>query len=197
MALVLLACSLSVTSGCAGPWLGGKSCCCCHRNPAIPDRFPLGSVNRAHYHAMQTNGEAADFILHRNDFVGETAELTPNGKDHVLEIAARMRSAPFPVLVERSEHNSNPQLDADRRVTVASVLGDLGNGDADQRTIVATPYGRGITSMEGQIDYGHFLFNGRGGFGNNLFGGFGGGFSGGFGGGIAGGIGGGSFGFGR
>ena len=36
----------------------------------IPDRFPLGAVERAHFHTMQTNGEAGDFILYQHDFVG-------------------------------------------------------------------------------------------------------------------------------
>lgn len=180
----LLAAALPLMAGCCGTsfpvW----------RSASIPDRYPIGSVVRAHYQAMQTNGEAADFILHRNDFVGETAELTPDGRDRVLEIAARMRSAPFPVVVERSENNSSPQLDAERRQMVALVLSDLGNPDADQRTFVSPAYGRGLASVEGETDYYRFIYS-RGGFGgqnngfnngtNNSFGGFGGFGAGGFG----------------
>lgn len=164
------------------------------RHMAIPDRQPLGSVNRAHYHTMQANAEAADFILHDHDFVGSTAELTPGGKDHIVEIAMRMRSAPFPVIVQRSMNNSDPELDAYRRNLVAQILADMGNPDADQRTFVATPYGRPQNSREAETDYYRFVFS-RGGFGN--FGnGFGGGFGGGgFGGGGGGGFGGGGFGF--
>lgn len=186
MAAALLAAN---ASGCAIPviawkpvlWHGSRS-------HAIPDRYPLGSIERAHFHNMQTNAEATDFVMHINDFVGETAELTPDGKDHILEVAARMRSAPFPVLVERTENNSNPQLDSDRRATVAMVLSDLGNPDADQRTFVSPAYGPGINSMEGQMDYFRFIGS-RGAWGNNN--GFGNGFGGGFGGG------GGGWGFGR
>ena len=74
----------------------------------MPDVYPLGAVNRAHYETMQANGQAAEFILHQNDFVGSTSELSPAGKDHVLEIAARARTMPFPVLIERSENNTSP-----------------------------------------------------------------------------------------
>ncbi|MBI3860285.1 MAG: hypothetical protein HY290_00155 [Planctomycetia bacterium] len=166
-------------AGCTGgPWaLPGW------RSHAIPDRYPLGAVERAHFHTMQTNGEAGDFILHQMDFVGDTAELNDDGRDRIQEIAARLQSTPFPVLVERSENNANPQLDAERRQMVALVLRDLGNPDADQRTYVATAYGRGNTSMESQIDYFRYIYS-RGGFGgftgggnngtNNSFGGFGG-----------------------
>lgn len=161
--------------------LGG---CLHRRSMAIPDVEPLGSVVRAHYHTMQTNAEAADFILHDHEFVGNTAELTSSGKDHIVEIAARMRSAPFPVIVERSENNSDPELDAFRRDLVAQILTDFGNPDAQQRTFVSPAYGRGQNSRESEIDYYRFI-NSRGGFGNfgNNFGnGFGASGFGGFGG---------------
>src|SRR5580704_11953954 len=82
--------------------MGIVSGCALCRSPAIPDRYPLGAVERAHFHTMQTNGEAGDFILHQMDFVGDTAELNNDGRDHIQEIAARLQSTPFPVLVERT-----------------------------------------------------------------------------------------------
>jgi hypothetical protein len=119
----------------------------------VPDRYPLGSVNRAHYQTMEANAEAADFILHRNEFVGETTELTPYGKDHILEIAARARCAPFPILVERSENNSNPTLDDRRRSTLAQALVGKGVTDAQERTIIAPAYGKGFTGAEAEANY--------------------------------------------
>ena len=54
---------------------------------------------------------------------------------------------------------------------------DLGNPDADQRTVVSQPYGNGINSMEGEMDNGQFRrirgFNNGGNFGGG--GGIGGG----------------------
>jgi uncharacterized membrane protein YgcG len=135
---------------------------------------------------MQTNGEAVDFLLYRNDFVGETAELSPAGKDKIMEIAARMRSAPFPVLVERSENNSNPELDAFRRNLVAQILTDHGNPDADQRTIVSNTYGPGYNSIQAEYNYYRYLYTSFGTNNGNNGGGFGGGSGGGFGGGGAG-----------
>lgn len=156
------------------------------RSRAIPEQLPLGVINRAHYQAMETNAEAVDFILYDHDFVLNTAELTSDGKDKILEIAARMRSAPFPVIVERSENNSDPELDAYRRNLIAQILTDLGNPDADQRTVVSTAYGPGYNSIEAQRDW--YLHIGGGGGGLNQFGGgFGGGIGGGFGGGFGGG----------
>lgn len=178
-AVTLTAVSIAGCTTCCGwPWY--KPHC---RSNAIPETYPLGSVNRAHYHTMETNGEAADFIIHRNEFVGYTAELTPYGKDHIVEIAARMSSAPFPVIIERMENNSDPELDEHRRNIIAQVLHNFGNTDADQRTFVSQSYGIGINSREAEFDYNRFMFS-RGFGGGNFGGGFGGGGSnGGFGGG--------------
>ncbi len=158
------------------------------RSRAIPEQLPLGVINRAHYQAMETNAEAVDFVLYDHDFVLNTAELTSDGKDKILEIAARMRSAPFPVIVERSENNSDPELDAFRRNLIAQILTDLGNPDSDQRTVVSTTYGPGYNSIEAQRDW--YLHISGGGGGNQFGGGFGGGIGGGFGGGGGGGFGG-------
>jgi hypothetical protein len=177
-------CGNSCNTGCGGCGTGcgfwGSCCLNPHtwRHPAIPETLPLGSTVRAHYHTMEANGEASDFIIHDHEFAGNTAELTPSGRDHIAEVGARMRSTPFPVLIERSENNSDPELDAHRRQIVAQVLYSMGNPDADQRTIVAQAYGKGLNSQEAEFDYYNFLYT-RGGFGgggfNNQgnFGGFG------------------------
>ena len=135
---------------------------------SVPETYPLGSVSRAHYHTMQTNAEAADFILHRSDFTGSTAALTPYGRDRILEIAARLRNAPFPVLVERSENNSDPELDEHRRNIIAQILFDHGIPEADQRVFVSPAYGRGLNSREAEFDYYQSIYSrGRNGNGNN------------------------------
>ncbi len=160
------------------------------KSNAIPETLPLGSTVRSHYQVMESNAEASDFILHRHDFVGQTAVLTPDGKDKILEIAARMPSTPFPVVVERSENNSNPELDALRRNLVAQVVTDLGNQDGQQRTVVSTSYGPGYTGTRAEQTYYQHIYSGGGGLNNNNnnnggggFGGGGGGFGGGGGGG--------------
>lgn len=163
---------LASLSGCCcgrsfcGGWGGGGCQVANHSRNMVPQVYPLGSVFRAHMHTEQTNAEATDFVFNLVHFTGETAHLTPDGKDHLMEVAARMRSAPFPVLIERTPNNANPTLDAERRVVVARYLADLGNPDADQRTIVAVPYDRGFNSFEGEADY-YTNFNFRGNNNNN------------------------------
>ncbi len=86
-----------------------------------------------------------------------------------MEIAARMPSTPFPVLVQRSDNNSDPELDVLRRNLVVRVLTDLGAHDAERRTVVSQPYSNGINAVEGEQDYGRFRMsrrNGNNGGGN-------------------------------
>lgn len=145
------------------------------RSLSIPDKYPLGSIVRTHYHQMETNGEAFDFILHRNEFVDFTGELNAFGLDHLLEIAARARSAPFPILIERSENNSDPELDQHRRQMVALMLSQMGIPNAQNRVVVSQSYAPGINGDEAQSTFFRFLDNDDGGNGNGGVGGGGGG----------------------
>jgi uncharacterized membrane protein YgcG len=151
------------------------------RSLAIPDVYPLGSTVRAHYHQMETNGEAVDFVINRNEFIGSTAELNSSGLDHVLEIAARARRDPFPIIVERSENNSDPELDQHRRQMVAWILTEKGVQNAVSRTVVSQAYDPGMNGSPAEDAYYRFISNGNNG---NSFGGGGGSGGGGFGGGI-------------
>lgn len=173
-------------SGCAMPCLCVPSIPLPHfgangfgleRTMSIPDMVPLGAISRAHWHTMETNAEASDFVFHRNEFVDDSTELSPYGRDHIAEVAARMSSAPFPILVQRSMNNADPELDAARRNLIVQVLTDLGNPDADQRTVVSQPYSDGMHALEGESDYSRFR-NSRGNIngGNQNNGNAGGGF---------------------
>lgn len=185
-------CSPSYSSGCQVPvgrsssstfdtmWPFGKNHYPATRY-AIPDVMPLGSIVRSHWHVMETNAEASDFIIYRCEFVDNSSELTPAGQSHIAEIAARMPSTPFPVIVQQTQNNSDPELDQIRRDLVIRVLSDLGAPDVARRTFVSQPYGKGINSMEAEQDYGRFRSfrrnnTGNGGGGGGANGGGGGGF---------------------
>lgn len=174
-----IACVLN-TVGCIKPTLQFvPTTLAMRRSLAIPDKYPLGSVVRTHYHQMETNGEAFDFIIHRNEFVDFTGELNAFGMDHLLEIAARAPSAPFPILIERSENNSDPELDQHRRQMVALILTRMGVTNAQTRVVVSQSYAPGLNGDEAQDTYFRFLNNNnRNGAGGGGFGGGGGGFGG-------------------
>ena len=94
-------------------------------NPVDPP-FPLGQVTDAFWDTQQTNAEAADFIFYDHEFRNDTAEFTPAGWDHLLQVAVRLPHVPFPVVIERYENNYKPSLDARRRATVLGGLAQIG-----------------------------------------------------------------------
>lgn len=167
--------SLLSTFGCL-LWVG------CHGHvpheqmlgPPYDHPFPLGQVSDAHWETQQTNAEAADFIFYDHEFVGHTEELTQGGKRHLLQIALRLNHVPFPVVVEQSPQNRDPQLDAQRRLTVLDALRQLGVPIPDERVVVAPAFAEGLSAIEGEQAYSSTLSGGFGGGGGGR-GGFGGG----------------------
>lgn len=138
----LAVCSLAIFAvGCANC----QQCDVVCEDPGVPMMHPLGVVSQAHYNAMQANGEAADFVMHSGEFEEGSSELNAAGRDHILEIGARMGGTPFPVIVERGE---SVELDVLRRDLVTRVLSDLGNSDAGQRTMISRAYSDGMSGVE-------------------------------------------------
>jgi hypothetical protein len=182
--LVLLAsftssgCVLNKCGGCGlgGGGLGGGGLGSRRgeNGPGYDRPFPLGQVTDAHWETMQTNAEAADFIFYDHEFVGDTAELAPGGKDHLMQVALRLEHVPFPVVVERSPHNARPQLDKLRRVTIFEQLARLGSDDVEDRVIIAPAFAEGFTAIEGEQAYRQTIGNSFGGGAGRRFGGQGG-----------------------
>ena len=149
------------------------------RGPAYDRPFPLGQVTDSFWETQQTNAEASDFVFYDHEFVGETEELAPGGKKHLVQVALRLPQVPFPIVVEQSAYNRKPQLDRKRRQVIVNDLTRLGlDLDAvDQRVVIAPAFAPGITAMEGESAYYRTLdsggFGGGGGVGRR-FGGRGG-----------------------
>jgi len=142
--------------------------------PGYDRPFPLGQVTDAFWETQQTNAEAADFIFYDHEFAGNTAELAPGGKDHLMQVALRLEHVPFPVVVERSPHNARPQLDHIRRVTIVEQLTRLGSDDVEDRVIIAPAFAEGFTAIEGEQAYRQTIGNSFGGGAGRRFGGQGG-----------------------
>lgn len=146
--------------------------------PVYDRPFPLGQVTDAHWETMQTNAEAADFIFYDHEFVGQTAELTPLGRKHLLSVALRLEHVPFPIVVEESPRGENPQLDESRRQTIVNQLAQLGldRQMIEARTVVAPAFSEGLSAIEGEAAYYRTLMDGN--YGAGSYGGLGRGFGG-------------------
>ncbi|MCA9003872.1 MAG: hypothetical protein KDA70_01265 [Planctomycetaceae bacterium] len=151
---------------------------------------PLGTISDDIWQKQEENGEASDFVIVESEFVGATAKLNAAGEDHIKQIAVRMGSTPFPVVVqpssmtvrESSEYkfpvHGNDDLDMHRRDVIVKMLQAMNVQDADERVVVAPAFTPGFEGFEAYRAYSNGFMN----RGNNGGGGFGGGF-GGFGGG--------------
>lgn len=184
-ALIALLAVLSLTSaGCWGRRFG--------RGGATPPPPPvLGHSVDPHFQKQEEAGESQDFVIYDHEFYEDTPRLTPDGEDHLRQIAARAGETPFPIIVEMSKStpneatqheypiSANPELDMRRVQVVVRSLSLMGVSNAQTRVVVAPALSPGYTSFEGERAY------------NTGIGGWGGGFGGGFGGG---GFGGGGFG---
>jgi len=172
--LLTVACCAAAT-GCWGPRVTHEQL----RGPAYDRPFPLGQVTDSFWETQQTNAEASDFIFYDHEFEGDTDALTHAGKKHLLQVAMRMMHVPFPVVVEQSVHNREPDLDRWRRQTIINELMQLGVDCADQRVVISPALARGITAQEGEAAYYRTFTGEKGDFGGGAgrrFGGRGGAF---------------------
>lgn len=153
---------------------------------------PLGTISDDIWQKQEENGEASDFVIVESEFVGSTAKLNAAGEDHIKQIAVRMASTPFPVVIQPSSMSvaqsseykypihGNDDLDMHRRNVIVKMLQAMNVQDADERVVVApafTPGFEGFEAYRAYINGFRNNYNGRGGYGG--FGGFGSGFGGG------------------
>jgi hypothetical protein len=141
--------------------------CAADRTYPPHDRpFPVGQVTDAHWETQQTNAEASDFVFFEHEFVKDQAALAPGGKRHLEQLALRLDHVPFPVVIEQTPYNKNPQLDAARRKLIVENLARLGMPNTDSRVVIANAFPEGRTSIEAQGTYFRgILMNGMGGGG--------------------------------
>jgi hypothetical protein len=148
-----------------------------------PTPAPLGALSDPVFQNQIANAERSDFVVYQHEFQGQTEMLNTFGKDHVKQIAYRLRSGQdAQVLVERSMMSAregtefgyrvhpDPELDMRRRDIVVRSLLAMGVADADQRVVVAPALTPGFTADEAESAY----RTGLGGWGGGPGGGFGG-----------------------
>lgn len=151
---------------------------------------PIGTISDSVWQQQETNAEASDFVIHEHEWNGNTVDLNLAGKEHVKQIAARVASTPFPILIERSSMSVDPEsrfkypvnndesLDLARRDFVISALNQMGVYDAHDKVVVSPALTPGYTGFQARGAYsrGMSLRGGGGGFGGGGGGGGGGGF---------------------
>jgi hypothetical protein len=157
----LLLAGVVFSSGCCFDSFCGRGGRAAGDGPSYDRPFPLGQVTDSFWETQQTNAEAADFTFFDHEFKGNTAELAPGAKKHLMQVALRLEHVPFPVVVEESPHNGRPQLDKARQKTIVEQLARLGVPEAEKRVVIAPAFAEGFTAVEGEAAYYHTLNNGQ------------------------------------
>ena len=97
---------LITSSGCCGGLFGTNSWQTTSRS-MISESYPLGSVNRAHYHAMETDPRGHGLCLQSQRICGRDVR-TDSRRQRPSPRSGVHADAPFPVVIEQSENNANP-----------------------------------------------------------------------------------------
>ena len=165
--------------------------------PPPPGAYTLNYLNR-----QADKAEADDFAIYYNEWAHGTVEFGPFGTTHIEQIAKRLPSVSFPVVIQPVVPDEKDpdgvskarELNAARKARVIDLLTTAKIENAKDRVIVAYPTAEGLFGEEGERIYPQMIQNqgggggglgGQGGFGGGGFGGGGGGFGGGgFGGGF-------------
>jgi hypothetical protein len=152
-----------------------------YRGPGADRPFPVGQVSDSFWETQETNAEAADFIFYDHEFRGNTAELSPGAKKHLMQVALRLEHVPFPVVIEESPGTHSPadtafrrELDQARRQTIVEQLARLGVGNIEERVIIANAFPEGYTGIESEGSYYNVIGSAFGGGFGRRFGGAGG-----------------------
>jgi len=184
--LLLTATLLAALAGChhgddCGDGGGGGWFRRSYRGPGADRPFPIGQVSDSFWETQETNAEAADFIFYDHEFRGNTAELSPGAKKHLMQVALRLEHVPFPVVIEESPGTHSPadnafrrELDLARRQTIVEQLARLGVGNIEERVIVANAFPEGYTGVESEGSYYNVIGSAFGGGFGRRFGGAGG-----------------------
>jgi hypothetical protein len=161
--LYRLVCGLTLSwplllSGCTscGSWFGVDNCAV-HPLGSMPS--PVGTHARRIFDTQAAKAEADDFVIYRHEWANAGKELNGYGRYHLQQIAQRLPSVPFPVLIQIDK---DQQLNEARRQVVVQFLVQAGITDAEVRVLVGFPEAEGLNGEEAERMYQQSIWSGYG-----------------------------------
>jgi hypothetical protein len=125
-----------------------------------PEEFgapPLGHFVKSHFRTMVANGEIAQMVLYRYDFVDGHEFLNLHGRDQLVKIANAVSTIHAPIIIERTP--DCPQLAELRRQAILNVLVQNGVPITPERIVVGVPIPHGMSGVEAALLEGRSLEN--------------------------------------
>src|SRR5262245_61631215 len=147
--LVPIALSANVGAGCSERHARchNGNCSSCAALPALNGTYAR-MVNDAHVGKAKSDF----FVIYNYEWTGGGSQLGPRGRRHLGQIAQRLTSETFSVLIETSD---NADLDATRRQEIVSDLASLGVAGPEDRVIVGNSEAEGLSATDAtRVDQG-------------------------------------------
>lgn len=175
-------------SGCSGTWkFFDVDRCAKIPSGAIP--APVGTHVNAWQDAQIASAARDRGVFYQNEFMPKSPELSPSGRQHLMEAVQQSLYGSMPIIIEQS---TDPALDAARLQALHTTFASAGVVLSPEQIFVAKPTSRGLDGFRAQQAVRSSMNNGgAGGMGGGGMGGGGGGGGGMSGGGMGGGFGGG------
>jgi hypothetical protein len=113
--------------------------CCCKDPVVIPP--PTGTHTHEIFDLQAQKAEADDFVIYKNEWFNAGTKLGPYGDYHLDQIAKRLPTVPFPVVIQPE---ADPGLNQARLEVIITCLANKEIPDADHRVIIAYPQAEGL-----------------------------------------------------
>ncbi len=127
-----------------------------------PEEFcapPMGHFVKSLFRTMVANGEIAQMVLYRYDFVDGHEILNLRGRDQLVKIANAVCTINAPIIIERTPEH--PELAEMRRQAVLNVLLQNGVPVTPERIVIGVPIPNGLSGVEAALLAGRSLENMR------------------------------------
>ncbi len=115
---------------------------------------PLGATVNGVFKVQANLAYADHFVIYEMEWKGLTAELSPYGRFHILEMARRWGTTPAPIVIEV---NLDDKVNEQRRMTVVNALAKTGVPDPERRVVVGFSRAEGLFGDEAMFLYPQFL----------------------------------------
>jgi len=121
---------------------------------AIP--APVGTYVNKFIDLQAAKAEADDFVIYNFEWYLGGRDLGPYGRYHLNEMARRLPSVPFPIVIEPTV---DEDLNEERRRVVVLMLERYRVPNANERVILAFPMAGGLYGREAEALPETFLYN--------------------------------------
>lgn len=134
-------------------WRFGKT----HQPAWLP--APNGTYVRQWQKVHINNAAADEFVIYRNEWLGNKLTLTPYGQFHLLRIVERLPFVPYRLVIQPE---CDEKLDQERRLEIVKFLYQRGVPDALNRVVLDYPAAEGLFGDEAARAYFRLLWGGMG-----------------------------------